>query len=103
MKTQKIAINKFIKDNTITDIEKIRIAQCMPKSTPDSFLSKKLIPIGVGRFEGDNMPENWSVNSYFVKGKLYPIYDSENSSFLINPVNGVGMKITPKAWTIMYF
>jgi len=103
MKALKISIDEFIEKHTLTDIEIIRIAECMPKSTPKSFLSKKLIPIGVAKFKGDIMPENWSVNSHFVKGELYPIYDSENGSFPISPVSGVGMKMTPKAWTINYF
>lgn len=95
-------VKKYIKDNTIIDKETIRVAKSMPKSAPDSFL-RPLIPIGIARFTGDNMPGNWSCNSHFKIGETYPIYDSENGPFPISTNTGVGMKMTPKAWTVEYF
>jgi hypothetical protein len=93
----------FIKVNTITDKEKIRVAKSMPKNVPESFL-RPLIPVGFSRFKGDKMPEQWSVNEDFTKGKIYPIYDGENGEYPISDKIGVGMKMTPNSWTkIKYF
>ena len=84
-------------ENIITDREEIRKALCFPKSTPDSFLPKELIPIGISKFKGDGLPLGWSVNDQFEKGKYYPVYQSE-SIFVIGK-DGVGKKMTPTAWT----
>ncbi|MCK9543600.1 MAG: hypothetical protein M0R03_16400 [Novosphingobium sp.] len=102
-KLTEINIEDFIKGNTITDKEKIRVATCMPKSVPESFLQKELIPIGVAKFKGDSMPKQWSVNEDFRIGKLYPIYDGENGEYPISDKTGKGMKMTPKAWSVKYF
>lgn len=95
-------IKEYIEDNTITDKEVIRTAMSMPKSTPDSFL-ETLVPIGIARFEGDTMPDNWSLNTHFEIGETYPLYDGENGAYPISTTTGVGMKMTPVAWTVRYF
>ena len=97
-------IEKFIEVNTITDKEKIRVAKSMPKSVPESFFKRPLIPIGFSRFKGDKMPEQWSVNEHFTKGKIYPIYEGENGDYPVSDKTGEGMKMTPTSWTkIKYF
>ena len=84
--------------HTITDKQAIRTATCSPKCMPDSFLDRKLIPIGMSKFKGDKMPPNWSVNDQFNVGTEYPIYESDNNFFVIGK-DGVGKKIVPTAWT----
>lgn len=102
-KLAEISIEDYINEYTITDQEKIRNAKCMPKSVPESFRSKPLIPIGIAKFKGDSMPEQWSVNDHFTVGEYYPIYDGENGEYPISDKTGKGMKMTPKAWSIKYF
>lgn len=97
-------IENFIQVNTITDKEKIRVAKSMPKHVPESFYKRPLIPIGVSKFKGDNLPPNWSCNEDFTVGQSYPIYDGDNGEYPISDKTGEGMKMTPKAWTkIKYF
>ena len=98
-----ITVEDFVAEHTITDKEKIRNATCMPKSVPDSFIEKKLVPIGIAKFKGDSLPEQWSINNHFTVGEYYPIYDGENGEFPISQVTGKGMKLTPKAWSVKYF
>lgn len=102
-KLTEINIEDFIKGNTITDKEKIRIAKSMPKHVPESFYNRPLVPIGVARFKGDSMPEQWSVNEDFTIGKFYPIYYGDNGEYPISDKTGEGMKMTPKAWSVKYF
>lgn len=98
-----ITIEEFIKQNTITDRVKMRRALSAPLSMPDEFLGKHLKPVGVAKFKGDKIAiEAWSVNSHFTVDNIYPVYDNEGE-FIISEITGVGMKITPKAWTVRYF
>jgi len=64
MGKQTKAISEYIEDNTIIDKDSIRKALCMPNSVPDSFISRKLEPIGVAVFSGDNLPSGWSANTH---------------------------------------
>lgn len=93
---------EYITEHTITDKEAVRIAKCMPKSVPESFL-KPLVPVGTAKFKGDEMPENWSANPHFTKGETYPIYDSENGYYPISQLDGMGMKMTHTAWSRITF
>lgn len=98
MKKNKYTDENFIEKFTITDKKKIRVAMSMPKSMPKSFL-KTLEPIGISKFKGDSLPENWSVNNHFTIGNIYPIYDIDDDDYPISDKTGVGMKMTPKAWS----
>ena len=103
MGKQTKAISEYIEDNTIIDKDSIRKALCMPNSVPDSFISRKLEPIGVAVFSGDNLPSGWSANTHFKIGEHYPLYDGENGVYPISTTTGAGMKMTPVAWTVRYF
>ena len=94
-------VQKFIEENTITDRKAINKALCMPSSVPDSFAIKPLIPVGCAEFVGDKMPEPWSLNSSFDKGKIYPIYSSEGD-FPIGK-DGIGKKFHENNWRNLIF
>lgn len=96
-----LKISELIERFTIEDKEKIRTAKCVSNNVPNSML-RPLIPIGLGYFKGDNLPEQWSANSHFNKGEYYLIYGEENK-FVISNTNDKGMKITPNAWKIKFF
>lgn len=82
---------------TITDKSLIRLAICAPKSMTDSFIPKKLEPIGTSRFRGSDMPTGLTTNSKFTKGTEYPVYFWEDDAFVIGSDN-VGYKIIPTEW-----
>lgn len=89
---------ELIEKYTITDWEQIRIASSMPESLPKSWVFRPLVPIGMSKFKGDKLPGSWSINEYFIKGKEYPVYSSENGVFVISS-NGKGYKFLQTAWT----
>lgn len=82
--------------DVITDKEKIRKAICATKGMPDQFLPKKLEPVEYGTYKGDNLPSNWSCNSFFTIGEKYPIYYYEGD-FVVGS-DGKGKTIVPNAW-----
>ena len=82
----------------IIDKDLIRKAICAPKSMPDSFIPKKLEPIGTSKFRGDGLLANWSTNSKFEKGVEYPVYYWEDDVFVIGNDN-IGYKMIPNAWS----
>lgn len=91
-------------ENILTDREAIRKALCFPKSIPDSFIPKELVPVGSSKFKGDKMPKYWSVNKLFTVGETYPIYEMIGENTFVVGSDGVGKKMTPVAWTkIKYF
>lgn len=98
-----LEISDFIERYTISDKDKIRTAKCMPNSIPDSFIGESIKPIGIGKFGGDNLPENWSANNDFTIGEYYPVYVGENDEFVVSQTTGKGMKITPNAWGLKFF
>lgn len=85
----------------ITDKEAIRKALCYPKSAPDSALPKILEHVGLATFRGDDLDKvnpAWSLNTQFVIGKRYPVYQDEGGYFVVG-YDGKGYKMTPKSWS----
>jgi hypothetical protein len=91
-----MTIQEFLKDNTITDPDKIMDALCMPNSARGIFKVTPLIPIGVGVWKTDKMPPEWSNNDQFTMGTVYPIYSHEDR-FVIGK-DGKGKKFNVQDW-----
>lgn len=64
----------------------------------DYLLESHAAPIGYSKFKGDQMPEGWTINPFFEKGKIYPVYFDGDNEFVIGK-DGNGYKREGHAWT----